>query len=145
MACFIYRNNNNGNENENRNNNIASTTIAGLLQKIDRMQRNAVIVGETDECETCMLTSMFNTKPIAVYTCNGRATATLGATATDEANLFRVEAVRGTDTVVLRLLAVEGDVITCTAYTIVMKIDCICYIQCFEPINCETTCFPAVG
>lgn len=141
MACYVYRNQN-GNTNNTDNNN--GTTILGLLQKIDRMQRNAVIVGETDECETCMLTSMFNTKPIAVYTCSRRVTATLGATE-DETNLFRVEAIRGNETVVLRLLTVVDGVITCTGYTIVMDINCICYVQCFEPINCETTCFPAIG
>ena len=139
MACYVYPNN-------NKNNNVNVNTIADLLQKIDRMQRSATIINNDNECENCLLTSMFNTKPIAVYTCNGRATATLGATATEEANLFRVEAVRDDDTVVLRLLvAAADDVITCTAYTIVMNINCICYIQCFEPINCETTCFPVVG
>lgn len=135
MGCYVY-----GNTNNNNNTNV--NTIAGLLQKIDRMQRNAVISNETDECETCLLSSMYNTKPIAVYTCNGRATATLGAASTETADLFRVEAVRGNDTVVLRLLTVTDGVTTCTAYTIVMKIDCICYLQCFDPINCETTCFP---
>ena len=58
------------------------------------------------------------------------------------ANLFRVEEVRNDETVVLRLLT-EDDAtgeITCTTYTIVVRISCIGVVQCFDPINCDTLC-----
>ena len=30
--------------------------------------------------------------------------------------------------------------VTCTTYTIVVRISCIAAVQCFDPINCETLC-----
>ena len=68
----------------------------------------------------------------------GAAVGTTGETA----NLFRVEEVRNDETVVLRLLT-EDDAtgeITCTTYTIVVRISCIGVVQCFDPINCDTLC-----
>lgn len=138
MTCYDTRNINNTTINNNVN------TIADLLRKIDKMQRNAVLANETDVCENCMLSSMFNTKPIAITLCNGNLNALLGATG-GTTYLFRVEAVRGNETVVLRLLEITDGVITCTSYTIIVKIDCICCVQCFDPINCETTCYPVVA
>ena len=96
MTCYDTRNINNTTINNNVN------TIADLLRKIDKMQRNAVLANETDVCENCMLSSMFNTKPIAITLCNGNLNALLGATG-GTTYLFRVEAVRGNETVVLRL------------------------------------------
>ncbi len=135
MICYDTRNANNN----NTNNNVM--TIADLLRRIDKMQKNAVLANETDICENCMLSSMFNTKPIAVTLCSGQLNAFLGL-AGGSTNLFRVEAVRGNDTVVLRLLENVDGVLNCTSYTIIVKIECICCIQCFDPINCETTCYP---
>lgn len=136
MICYDSRSNTNTVTNN-------ATTIVDLLKKIDKMQKNAVIANETDICENCMLSSMYNTKPIALTLCSGQLTALLGSSGTTT-NLFRIEAVRGNDTVVLRLLETVEGVITCTTYTVIVKIDCICCIQCFDPINCETTCYPVL-
>ena len=72
---------------------------------------------------------------------NARFEAAVGTTG-ETANLFRVEEVRNDETVVLRLLT-EDDAtgeITCTTYTIVVRISCIGVVQCFDPINCDTLC-----
>ncbi len=135
MACFS-----NISSNTTTNNN---GTIAQLLKRIDQMQKEAVIANATNQCDNCMMSAMYNTKPIAIYICcNGaRFSAPAGETGA-EANLFRVEEVRNDETVVLRLLVNDGGTgeTTCTNYTIVVRISCIGAVQCFEPINCETLC-----
>lgn len=135
MACFDTRT-----QTSTQN---TTGTILELLKRLDKMQKDAVIGNAADGCENCMLTAMYNTKPICVYTnCNKlNAEIGVGGTTTD---LFRVEAVRGNETVVLRLLQNTNGAITCTTYTIVLRIACICCVQCFEPINCDTTCFPVI-
>lgn len=138
MNCYDTRCGNNTNTNNGNG-------IVDLLKRLDKMQREAVIASEADTCENCMLTSMYNTKPVAIYSSCGRLSCPLGATSDDTANLFRVEAVRGNETVVLRLLQNVNGTITCTTYTVVVRIECICGVQCFDPINCETTCYPVVG
>ena len=83
---------------------------------------------------------MYNTKPINIYCGCQLFTATVGTTVY---NLFRVEEVRGNDTVVLRLLEETDGVITCTTFTIVVRIDMIFAVQCNAPINCTISCFQA--
>lgn len=60
-----------------------------------------------------------------------------------EYSLFRVEEVRGNDTVVLRLLDTTGEDIVCTTETFILRIDCICGIKCNPAINCTLSCFQA--
>lgn len=129
MACINLLN--------NQNNNPDVTTIADLLRQIERIQQEATR-NNLGGCETCMIAQLFNTKPIAVYTCNGRLVVPTDAEETTTANLFRVEDVRGNDTVLLRLITNNEGTLTCTTQTIVIRIDCICSLQCFEPINCPT-------
>ena len=115
-------------------------TIAGLLKRIDQLQRNAIANNALSACDNCMMNSMFNTKPINIYCGCNLFTATFGgATYT----LFRVEEVRGNDTVVLRLLEETDGVITCTTNTIVVNVNAIFAVQCNAPINCTVTCFQA--
>ena len=141
MACF-----GNGVTTTSTSTNISNAnngTIAQLLIRIDQLQKEAIIANATNQCDNCMISSMFNTKPIAIYICcNGtRFEAAVGTTG-ETANLFRVEEVRNDETVVLRLLT-EDDAtgeITCTTYTIVVRISCIGVVQCFDPINCDTLC-----
>lgn len=133
MTCFDTRNTNNTNN--------TNGSILELLKRLDKMQRDAVIGNAVDGCENCMLTAMYNTKPICVYSNCNKLTAQIGVGG-NTTDLFRVEAVRGNETVVLRLLENTNGTITCTSYTVVAKIECICCIQCFEPVNCDTTCFP---
>lgn len=134
MACCVTGNTTTTNTITNNG------TIAQLLKRLDQIQKEAIIANATNQCDNCMISAMYNTKPIALYFCNNgtRFEAAVGNTEST-ANLFRVEEVRGDETVVLRLLTDDGEV-TCTNYTIVVRISCIGAVQCFEPINCETLC-----
>ena len=118
-------------------------SIAALLSKIDQMQKEAIIANATNQCDNCMMSAMYNTKPIALYLCNTgtRFEAEVNNTTTT-CDLFRVEEVRNNETVVLRLLVENAETgeVTCTTYTIVVRIACIGAVQCFDPINCETLC-----
>ncbi len=137
MACFSNGCNQTVTTTRTTNN---DNTIAGLLKNIDQMQRNAITNNNLSRCDNCIINMMYNTKPIAIYLCGGTRLVIEDNGTT--ANLFRVEEVRGNDTVVLRLLeTVEGGEVTCTLRTFVMKIDCICIVQCFDPINCTVACF----
>ena len=83
---------------DNTNN---ANSIAGLLKKIDDLQRAAICNNATTTCDNCLVTPMFNTKPINIYCgCTQFVVTYEGVAYT----LFRVEEVRGTETVVLRLL-----------------------------------------
>lgn len=124
---------------------ITSTTtpvrdsICDLLKRIDQMQKEAIVSEIQGRCDSCVLPIMFNTKPIAIWTACGRFEAVLPMSS-DPANLFRVEEVRDCDTVLLRILKVCGDKIHCTDCTLVLRIDCICAIQCFDAIHCHNIC-----
>ena len=100
------------------------------------MQKEAITNNATALCETCLMTAMYNTKPISLYINNTLFFANLGLTET-QTQYFRVEDVRGNDTVVLRLLVLDEGVLTCTNFTVVVNINCICCLQCFDPINCN--------
>lgn len=116
------------------------STIAGLLKRIDQLQRNAIINNSLTTCDNCLVNAMFNTKPINIYCGCTQFVVTLDGV---EYSFFRVEEVRGTDTVVLRLLDSTGEEITCTTETIILNINCICGIKCNPAINCTLTCFQA--
>ncbi len=129
MACVITTTKNNNNNNNG--------TIVDLLKRIDQMQKEAVNLDLAGNCNSCIFAPVYNTKPISIYTCNGllsvNTTPVTGAVAV---NVFRVEQVNNDDTVVLRLITVADDTLTCTLNTITLKISCICAVQCFDSITC---------
>ena len=102
------------------------------------MQKDAIAANAIGTCNTCVIAPVFNTKPIAVYLCNEALTVPIGNT-TEFSNRFRVEEVKG-DIVVLRLLSVVNEELTCTTYTVTVRINCICCVQCFDPITCVINC-----
>ncbi len=122
------------------NNNNNTDTIAGLLRRIDELQRNAICNNAVTACDNCFVTPMFNTKPINIYCGCTQFFVTFEGV---EYSLFRVEEVRGNETVVLRLLDTTGEDITCTTETFILRIDCICGIKCNPAINCTLSCFQA--
>ena len=130
MACIEITN-------TNMNNNT-NGSIVDLLKRIDKMQKDAITANAVGSCNTCIIAPVFNTKPIAVYLCNEALTVPIGNT-TAFANRFRVEEVKG-DVVVLRLLTTTDTELTCTNYTVTVKISCICCVQCFDPITCVINC-----
>lgn len=118
------------------NNNV--NTIANLLKRIDQMQKDALVSNANALCESCLVSAMYNTKPLSLFVNNTIFEANVGLTTTTT-QYFRVEEVRGNDTVVLRLLVLDDGALTCTNYTVVVNIACICCIQCFGAINCNLT------
>ena len=64
MACF-----GNGVTTTSTSSNISNAnngTIAQLLKRIDQLQKEAIIANVTNQCDNYMISSMFNTKPIAI-------------------------------------------------------------------------------
>lgn len=116
--------------NENR------SSIYTLLKRIDQLQKDVILNNLRNGCENCSLGSLNNTKPISIYNCTGMFSAPLGLDSTTTTTLFRIEEVSG-ETVVLRMLQNTDGVVTCTDYTIVYNIECICAVQCFDAINCD--------
>lgn len=138
MACYVT-----GSTVTNTTSVSNNGTIAQLLKKIDQMQRDAVLANAANQCDNCMMSAMYNTKPIAIYFCNSGVRLEVPVGDTEAvSNLFRIEEVRNDETVVLRLLVADDETgeITCTTFTIVVRISCIGAVQCFDPINCETLC-----
>lgn len=133
MACYEL--------NTTNSTTVRNDSIYDLLKRIERMQKEAVAAINQGPCDTCLLTPTFNTKPIAVYLCEGLFTAEGEAGAI--INRFRVEEVRG-DVVILRLLLEAEGELTCTNLTVTCRIGCICAIQCFDPITCTINCPLAV-
>lgn len=115
--------------------------ILRTLQRICQMQKEAIITNHCDGCEGGLIQTLYNTKPIAIYfSTTNILNAQLPNNPTLTTNLFRVENVIN-DCVILRLLVrnttTETPQITCTNYTIVCNINCICALQCFDPICCD--------
>lgn len=120
-------------------NNQTQTTvnnIVGLLKRIDQMQKEALINNANALCESCLMSAMYNTKPLSIYINNTLFTVNVGLS-NETTSYFRVEEVRGNDTVVLRLLILDNGTLSCTNYTVVVSINCICCLQCYNPINCN--------
>ena len=133
MGCDTRNNDQVSNRNL-RNNNICET-----LRRIEQVQKEALLASacgrDLTSCDSSLIAAVFNTKPISIYTSEGIFEATVGPNG-PFTRLFRVEDVKGCDVVVLRLLTLENGVYTCTPYTFIFKIDCICCLQCFDPTNC---------
>lgn len=113
-----------------------ASSILGLLKKIDQMQKEALINNANALCESCLMSAMYNTKPISIYLNANLFQVNVGLT-NETTEYFRVEEIRGNETVVLRLLILDNGVLSCTNYTIVVNVNCICCVQCFNPINCN--------
>mgnify|MGYP000985818489 CR=1 FL=1 len=109
--------------------------ILQTIRQIDKLQREDF---KKDECIGCggpLIEKVFDTKPVSFTLCEEHFKAKLGFSC-EETDLFRIEDVMR-DCVLLRLLDKKGECIKCTKFTVILKIDCICAIQCFEPINCR--------
>lgn len=118
--------------------NTNNSYIYDTIVKIDQMQKAATIQNACEGCEGSLISAFYNTKPITCYLCCGNAYTVslpeIGSTVTT--SVFRIENVRN-DSVILRLLTVEDNAYVCTNYTTVLKIDCICGLQCYAPICCD--------
>ena len=116
--------------------------IMELLQRIDKMQKEAVL-SEEGNCVTCqnaLFSFTNNTVPLMIgLKCGGTLTANVGVSTTTT-TYFKIESIRNCRFITLRLLeASEDNELTATPYTLTIDGDCICYIQCFSPIS-TTSC-----
>lgn len=118
------------------------TYIMELLQRIDKMQKEAVM-SEEGSCVTCqnaLFSFTNNTVPLMIgLKCGGNLPANIGV-GTTTTTYFKVEAIRGCRYITLRLLEASDDnELVATPYTLTIDGQCICYIQCFNPIS-TTSC-----
>lgn len=135
MACT-----NCGNIINTQNTNQANGYIYNTISRIDQIQKEATCVNQCEGCEGGLLSQIFNTKPITIYLAGGTAFQVVNPDNLETAvNLFRIEGIQN-DCVVLRLLTrttTETPTVECLNYTVVLKISCICALQCFAPVCCD--------
>lgn len=129
---------------DNINNNLefSDSYIMDLLMRIDKMQKEAVI-SEEGNCVTCqnaLFSFTNNTVPLSIgLKCGGELTAKIGVSNTIT-TYFKVESIRACRYITLRLLeADDTNTLTATSYTLTIDGNCICYIECFDPIS-TTSC-----
>ena len=120
--------------------------ILELIKRTDKIQKNVINLEDNIcvDCEMALLRSANNTVPISIYTdcCSAlKALVDLEGTTT---NIFRIESIKCDRYITLRLLEVTTDdpaVIVGTTRTIILDIENIRGIQCYEPISVE----PCIG
>ena len=118
-----------------------NNNIVEIVERIARTQRDVCSTcTEPVSCDMCFFNSVFNTIPIRLgYCCSGSPVEAVIGVGGPITTYFRVESISNCRYVKLRLLSAtvvgEEVVLTGTNYTIVVDLDCIGSIQCFEPIN----------
>ena len=124
-----------------------SNSIVEIIENIAKTQRS--VCNTCVDCVSCdaCFSSLFNTIPIRLTTCcDAAAIGGLIGIGGVTTTYFRVECISERRYVKLRLLSVttvdEEIVVTGTNYTMVVDLECVGSIQCFEPVNilgCTTT------
>lgn len=111
--------------------------IYETVKRIDQIQKEVLLENNCIGCEGSLFSRLYNTKPVSFMICNGeRFTAQLGPLATDPTTtFFRIQELKG-NTVILQLIDYTTDTPTCTNYTAILDLDCVCGLQCFSPITC---------
>ena len=129
--------------NNNQNNQVVGTQVVGTslvkttVRKIDQMQKEARLQSACEGCEGSLFANIYNTKPVNFYLCSGALfTVFIPDYSGTQVTLFRIEDVKD-DGVIVRLLTVEGDVVTCTNYTAILDLNCCCGMQCYPEICCD--------
>ena len=112
--------------------------IKETVNRIDKIQKR--VISDTTtltcvSCETSLFTSANNTIPVRFTTCCGNPITAVTATDGTTTEYFRIESVRCNRYVTVRLL--DPTATTATLYTMIIDLDCIGTIQCFEPITVE--------
>lgn len=130
----------------NSNNTANRGYIFDTIVRIDQMQKSANVNTACEGCEGSLVSSFFNTKPVTFYLRGGNKFEVTIPDTNLTTTFFRIENVKN-DSVILRLLEIENHCSSfiCTNFTVVLTIDCICAIQCFQPICCpECTKCPTI-
>lgn len=122
--------------------NCCTNSIGEIIEKIAKTQRDVCnTCANLVTCDACFFGNQFNTIPIRLTFCCGGAPieAVIGAGGTIT-TYFRVECVTNERFVKLRLLSIDAEgALIGTNYTIVLDLECVGSIQCFEPINIIAT------
>ena len=122
--------------------NCCTNSIGEIIEKIAKTQRDVCnTCANLVTCDACFFNTQFNTIPIRLtLCCSGTPVeAVIGAGGTIT-TYFRVEFVTNERFVKLRLLSIDAEgALIGTNYTIVLDLECVGSIQCFEPINIIAT------
>jgi hypothetical protein len=110
--------------------------ILETILKVDQAQKEAILEKECDTCEASLTQRIFNTRPVSLYLECGKIFKVDVPGEQEESSLFRIEEVKD-ECVLLRIITRRGPHLDCTDFTVLLKIDCICAIQCFPPIWCD--------
>ncbi len=113
--------------------------LTKLIRQIIRMQNEAVAV-ECPSCLTSLNNNTNNTKPVVLYLCNGEMFTSIVPPIAEDLTttyIYRFEELLDDNYVKVRLLQFNGTTIVCTTFTAIIKISCICQVQCLDPIYCE--------
>lgn len=116
-------------------NNASKNLVKNTVKKIDQLQKEATLQNTCEGCEGSLFATMYNTRPVSFYLCQGALFSAINPDDQTTTTLFRIEDVRD-DGVILRLL-IPGDEVVCTNYTVILNLDCACGMQCFAPICCD--------
>lgn len=115
--------------------------IKDTVSKIDKIQKEVIsdTTGRCIACEASLFTSANNTIPVRFTCCCGTPFEALIGVTGATTSFFRIESVRCNRFVTLRLLEATGEApsLTGTDYTVILDLDCVGTIQCFEPISVE--------
>ena len=116
--------------------------ITDLIYRIDRLQKEAI--DTTDSicigCEIGLMTSVYNTIPITIYTRCQDPFVAITNLAGGTSNVFRIESIKCNRYLTLRILEITDDTppaIVATNRTVVIDMTEIIGIQCYEPIIIE--------
>ena len=110
--------------------------IKETVCRIDKVQKDILNNGET-YCISCLnsLLASANTIPVSFKTiCGNPVEGNIGVTPTTT-QFFRIESVRCCRFVTLRLLQSTGETLNGTDYTMILDLDTVGSIQCFEAVS----------
>ncbi len=113
--------------------------IKETVARIDKLQKEVITIGENRciSCDTSLFNPANNTIPVAFYSDCGNLFTGLVDIAGTTTSIFRIESIRCGRFVTLRLLTAEGDTLVATLRTMILDLDDVTGIQCFEPITVE--------
>ena len=120
---------------------VNTNNIVEIIERISRSQRSVCATcADCVSCDTCFCNALYNTIPIRLtHCCSGNAVEAVIGAGGAPTTYFRVECITNDRFVKLRLLSatvVEGVVVLAgTNYTMVLDLECVGSVQCFEPIN----------
>lgn len=119
--------------------------IVQTVKKIDKVQKE-VCFEEEERCNPCdksLIKKQFDTIPVSFFSCSGSPFEAFlePGNEMEKTSLFRIECIRDCRFVTLRLIErkeVNCKVkLKCTDLTCILDLECVCCIQCFDPIDCR--------